>query len=394
MAQSSVVYLTPKGMILRENAPVQASRLLSILLRLNVRGRVSARQLADELEVSLRTIYRDIDALGAAGIPVYATRGRNGGFQLMDGYRTKLTGIGPDEAGALFLAGLPGAAADLGLGSVLAATQLKLLAALPPELRERAGRIRDRFHLDAPGWLRAADTPPHLVTVADAVWSQRRVDVRYERANRGIVDRTLEPLGLVLKGGTWYLVAQPGSDGHGPRTYRISRVRTAVVLDETFERPDGFDLATHWADYQREYEQRIFRATARIRLSADGRSLLFLIGTAAAHAGHAAMEPADSEGWARTTVPIESVRHAHHALMQLGADVEVLEPTELRELVEGSARAIAHRYVRPSDRGPGSTAGPGSEGGSGAGSAADADSAAGPGSAADVGAAGGASSPP
>jgi predicted DNA-binding transcriptional regulator YafY len=333
---------------------MQASRLLAILLRLNVRGRVSAQQLADEFEVSLRTIYRDIEALGAAGIPVYATRGRSGGFQLLDGYRTKLTGMSPDEADALFLAGLPGAAADLGLGSVLAATQLKLLAALPPELRERAGRIRDRFHLDAPGWLREADAPPHLVTVADAVWAQHQVRVRYERANRLVVERVLEPLGLVLKAGTWYVVASVAGDERGPRTYRVSRIRTAARLAEGFERPDGFDLETHWAVYQRDYERRIFRDTATIRVSEQGRSLLFLIGSAAARAGHQAMQPPDADGWMRTVVPIESVRHASHALMQLGAEVEVLEPAELRELVGASAQAMARRYADSSDAGGGS----------------------------------------
>ena len=347
-------------MIARDNGSVRASRLLSILLRLNVRGRVSAHQLADELEVSLRTIYRDIDALGAAGIPVYATRGRSGGFQLMDGYRTKLTGISPDEAAALFLAGLPGAAADLGLGSVLAATQLKLLAALPPELRERAARIRDRFHLDAPGWLREADAPRHLVTVADALWAQRRIEVRYERANRVVVDRVLEPLGLVLKAGSWYLVASAREDGRDPRTYRVSRIHTAAVRDEAFERPAGFDLQTHWADYQREYAQRLFRDTATIRLSADGRSLLFLIGSAAARAGQAAMQPPDPGGWARTVIPIESVRHAHHALLQLGADVEVIEPAELRALVAGSAQLMARRYSGSSAGGGGSAGAAGS----------------------------------
>jgi len=341
-------------MILRDNSAMRSSRLLAILLRLNVRGRVSAQQLAEELEVSLRTIYRDIDALGAAGIPVYATRGRSGGFALLDGYRTKLTGISPEEADALFLAGLPGAAADLGLGSVLAATQLKLLAALPPELRERAGRIRDRFHLDAPGWLREADAPMHLVSIADAVWSQRRVEVRYERANRAMVERVLEPLGLVLKAGTWYLVASVRDDDRGARTYRVSRVRAALVLDEEFRRPAGFDLEAHWSAYQRDYEQRIFKASATIRLSAEGRSLLFLIGTAAARAGHAAMEHPDADGWARTTVPIESVRHAQHALMQLGGDVEVLEPAELRALVASSARVMTRRYARSSAGGGGS----------------------------------------
>lgn len=323
---------------------MRATRLLSILLLLHTRGRVSAQQLAGELEISPRTVYRDIEALSAAGVPVYATRGRAGGFQLLDGYRTKLTGLTPDEADSLFLTGLPGAAADLGLGSTLAATQLKLLAALPPPLRERAARIRDRFHLDAPGWLREAEQVPYLPAVADAVWAQHRLRVRYERANRKVVDRVLEPLGLVLKAGAWYLVAAVPGDARPPRTYRLSRVHAAAVLDEEFERPAGFDLETHWTAYQRDYEQRVFRDTATIRLSAAGRQLLFLVGAATARAGHAAMSEPDADGWAVTTIPTESVRHAHHALLQLGAEVEVLAPDALRELMAASARALAECY--------------------------------------------------
>jgi predicted DNA-binding transcriptional regulator YafY len=338
---------------------VRASRLLSILLLLHTRGRVSAQQLADELEISLRTVYRDIEALGAAGIPVYATRGRAGGYALLEGYRTKLTGLTGDEADALFLAGLPGPAADLGLGEVLAATQLKLLAALPPQLRERAERIRDRFHLDAPGWLREAETPPHLAAVAEAVWTQRRVRTRYERSNRRVVERVLEPLGLVLKAGTWYLVAGVPASATGPRTYRISRVRSIAVLDETFDRPAGFDLQRHWADYQRDYEQRIFRDRATIRLSPAGRELLFLLGSATARAGLATIGEPDADGWARTTVPIESIRHAHHALLQLGAEVEVEEPAQLRELVHASALAMARRYDSGSSGGCAAGSGPG-----------------------------------
>lgn len=324
---------------------MRASRLLSIMLLLHVRGRVSATELAAELEVSLRTVYRDIDALVAAGVPVYATRGRAGGYQLLDGYRTKITGLQPDEADALFLAGLPGPASDLGLGSVLAATQLKLLAALPAELRERAVRIKDRFYLDAPGWLRENDAPAYLPLIAEAVWGERRLHVRYERSNRSVVDRVLEPLGLVLKAGTWYLVASAVPDHHGPRAYRVSRVHLAAALDAPFERPAGFDLERHWQDYQRGYQDRVYRERALVRLSPAGRELLFLLGTVAARAARAAMQPADAHGWARTTVPIESVRHASHALLQLGAEVEVLEPAPLRAEVAAIARRMAHRYV-------------------------------------------------
>ena len=229
----------------------------------------------------MRTIYRDVEALSAAGVPVYATRGRSGGIQLLDGYRTRLTGMTADEADALFLAGLPGAAADLGLGSVLAATQLKLLAALPPELRERAARIRDRFYLDAPGWLRETDAPPFLASVAEAVWTQHRLDVRYERANRAVADRVLDPLGLVLKAGTWYLVARrrrrprpahlPGLAGAcGGRARRdvraAGRLRPRGVLGRLPARLRG---------------ARLPRARRVVRLSPQGRELLFLIGTIA-----------------------------------------------------------------------------------------------------------------
>jgi predicted DNA-binding transcriptional regulator YafY len=325
---------------------MRASRLLSILLILSVRGRVSATQLAAELEVSVRTVYRDVEALSAAGVPVYATRGRHGGVQLLPGYRTRLTGMTADEADAMFLTGLPTAAADLGLGSVLAATQLKLLAALPPEFRERAARIRDRFHLDAPGWLRESDAPPYLATVAEAVWTQRRIEIRYERANRVVGERVLDPLGLVLKGGTWYLVAQPATDdGRGPRTYRVSRVLGAAVRDEEALRPDGFDLEQFWTEYQRGYEKRVYRDTAVIRLSSAGRELLFLVGAVPARRARAAMSEPDADGWTHTRLPIESVRHAQHALLQLGEHVEVLEPPELRRLIAETAAGLVRRYA-------------------------------------------------
>ena len=323
---------------------MRASRLLRIMLLLHTRGRVSARDLAAELEVSLRTVYRDVEALGTAGVPVYATRGRAGGFQLLDGYRTRLTGLTPDEADALFLAGLPDVAADLGLG--LATPDLKLLAALPPDLRERAGRVRDRFHLDAPGWLREPESPPFLPALAAAVWQERRVRVRYERSNRAVVDRVLEPLGLVLKGGAWYLVAAAGA-GVAPRAYRAARVHSAAVLDERFARPAGFRLADHWSAYQRDYEQRLFRGEATVRLSPAGRDLLFLVGSAATRAGHAAMGPPDAGGWCTTTIPIESERHAVHALLQLGADAEVLAPASLRTAVSAALADAAARYAEP-----------------------------------------------
>ena len=207
---------------------MRAARLVQLLLLLQVHGKLTASQLAERLEVSVRTIYRDLEALSAAGVPVFTEAGPGGGCMLVDGYRTRLTGLTADEAEALALAGLPGAAADLGLGTVLAAAQLKVDAALPPELRRRAVRVRERFHLDAPGWFHGSDDVPHLATLALGVWDERRVEIDYAKAHE-VVQRTVDPLGLVLKAGRWYMVAAVEDR---IRTYRVSRVRQATLRED------------------------------------------------------------------------------------------------------------------------------------------------------------------
>src|SRR5579863_2191249 len=199
---------------------MRASRLLSILMLLQTRGRMTAEALAEQFEVSIRTIYRDIDQLSAAEVPVYADRGPNGGFELLDGYRTKLTGLSPSEAATLFLAGLPGPAAELGLADILTTAQLKLTAALPEGARATAKRVSARFHLDPVGWFRGSEDARLLPTIANAVWSETWINLRYKRYT-GIVSRKLRPLGLVLKGGVWYIVALAGEQA---RTYRVSNI--------------------------------------------------------------------------------------------------------------------------------------------------------------------------
>lgn len=322
---------------------VRASRLVSLLLLLQTRGRMTAVELSEALEVSVRTVYRDVESLGAAGVPVYAERGPAGGYRLLDGYRTRLTGLTAGEAEALFLAGVPGPAAELGLGSVLATAELKLRAALPGDLADRGGRIRQRFHLDAPSWFREPEPTPHLAALAGAVWEDRRIRVRYRRWQQPRdVTRTLDPLGVVLKAGRWYLVAAAAGQ---VRTYRVGAILDLTVLDEPADRPAGFDLAASWQEHTERYESGVYRAEARVRMTVAALArTVHLFPPAMSRAAQDAAGAPDADGWLVTTVPIESIRHGHVEMLKLGAQVEVLAPAELRELLAGTAHALAALY--------------------------------------------------
>ncbi|WP_155348981.1 helix-turn-helix transcriptional regulator [Acrocarpospora pleiomorpha] len=323
---------------------MRASRLLSVLLLLQARGRMTAQQLADELEVSVRTIYRDVDSLHTAGIPLYGEAGHQGGYQLLDGFRTRLTGLTEQEAQALFLAGLPGPAAELGLGALAATAELKIEAALPPDLREGSRRIREHFHLDAPGWYHDGDQVPHLPAVAGALWNKRVIHVLYHRWREpSEVKRTLEPYGLVLKAGKWYLVARCEET---LRTYRVSQILDLQVTDETFTRPAGFDLATYWRDHLIDFRTRLIQGHAVVRLSPPGRERLTeTMSAQVINAVNETASPPDDLGWITATIPIESLIHAHGELLRLGAECEVLDPPALREKLATTAKALASRYA-------------------------------------------------
>lgn len=326
---------------------MRADRLVSLLLLLQNRGRMTAPELAAELEVSVRTVYRDVEALLASGVPVHAGRGPDGGYRLMDGYRTRLTGLTHTEAGALFLAGVPGPARDLGLGGVLATAQLKVRAALPAELAARTRLIEDRFHLDAPAWFRDADPVPYLAGLARAVWEQRVVRTRY-RSWRAEVERELRPLGVVLKGGIWYLAAVRTTGAGAVRTYRISRFLAVEVTDEPFVRPDDFDLAAYWARSSRRLESALHQEIAELRISPRAQRLLPMYFGAAGNralADAGAADPAD--GWLRITLAVESTSVAVGDLLRLGVDAEVLGPPALRQAVAETATVLAERYAPP-----------------------------------------------
>jgi predicted DNA-binding transcriptional regulator YafY len=322
---------------------MRASRLLSILLLLQTRGRMTADSLAAEFEVSVRTIYRDIDQLSAAGAPVYADRGRAGGFQLMDGYRTRLTGLTDAEAETLFLGGLSGPAAQMGFSGAVTTMQLKLLAALPPERQAAAERLAGRFHLDPLGWYQSADEAARLPAIAQAVWTSRRIAVRYD-SWKGEVTRELEPLGLILKAGLWYLTARPAEGKRRePRTYRVSNILDLTVGEATFERPAGFDLAVWWAETSGRFEAEIFTGSATLRLSREGRRRLARLGVEQSRIA-AQADAAAGDRMADVTVPIESVEHAAMDFQRLGAEAEVLAPPELRSAMREAALRLAALY--------------------------------------------------
>ncbi|RSN68689.1 helix-turn-helix transcriptional regulator [Actinomadura sp. WAC 06369] len=342
---------------------MRASRLISLVLLLQSRDRMTAAELARELEVSERTVYRDVEALSAAGVPVYAEQGRAGGYRLVAGYRTRLTGLSREEAEALFLSGLPGPAGDMGLADAVAAAELKVLAALPGPLRDAPARAGQRFHLDAPGWFHAPAPPPLLRGLAAAVWSDAEVELRYRRKD-GEVTRTADPYGLVLKNGTWYLVALV--DGRG-RTYRVDRIAAVAPTGATFDRDVDFDLAEYWREQADAFARSMLHEEITVRLGPEGMRRLRFAATehAVRRAVEAAGEP-DADGWRTTVLPVESLDVAATEMRILGADVEVLGPPELRARMAETAARLAALYARPGGgggRGDGGTCDGGSKDG-------------------------------
>jgi predicted DNA-binding transcriptional regulator YafY len=318
-----------------------ASRLLSLLMLLQSRGRMSAPALARRLEVSVRTVYRDIDSLSAAGVPVYGDAGRNGGYQLRDGWRTQLTGLTSGEARALFLAGLPGPAKALGMGEAAASAHLKLMAALPGDWQADAARVGSRFHLDPVDWFRDAAPADHLRDVAHAVWNEQRLRMRYESWTE-VVEREIEPLGLVLKAGAWYVVARRGRMA---RIYKLTNMHQVQLLEQHFKRPRDFHLAAYWEEATQRFEEGVYRDFATLRASAAGLKRLQGFSPVVAQAvQHSAAAPG-ADGWITVTVPIESIEHAAREMLKLGAEAEVIAPRELRERLRNSARAMLALYA-------------------------------------------------
>ncbi|MDI3387218.1 WYL domain-containing protein [Streptomyces sp. B-S-A8] len=322
---------------------MRAARLIKMVLLLQNRPSMTAAELAAELEVSERTVTRDAQALSEAGVPVYADRGRLGGYRLIGGYRTRLTGLARSEAEALFLSGVPGALREMGLEDAASAARLKVSAALLPSLRDASRSAAQRFHLDAPAWFREADPPELLPVIADAVRDDRRVTARYRRRDTE-TERELEPYGLILKAGVWYLCARVPEHG-AHRVYRIDRFTSVTPGPERFVRDEEFELPRFWEERAAQFARSILRAEAVLRLSPAGaRRLPYVTDPAAAReALDAAPEP-DGRGWVRIVLPVESDEVAYGQLIVLGAECEVLGPAALRDRFAETAARLGDLY--------------------------------------------------
>lgn len=324
---------------------MRAARLIKMVLLLQSRSSMTAAELARELEVSERTITRDAQALSEAGVPVYADRGRAGGYRLIGGYRTRLTGLARSEAEALFLSGVPTALREMGLEDAASAARLKVSAALLPSLSDASDTAAQRFHLDAPAWFKEPATPDLLADIADAVWDDRRISARYRR-REAEVERELEPYGLVLKAGVWYLCARVPDPGTF-RVYRIDRF-TVVTLDtHRFDRDEKFDLPGFWEEQAALFARSILQAEVVVRLTDRGvRQLPYAVDPVSVRDALETAAPPDTEGRVTLTLPVESYDVAYTQLLALGPEAEVLGPPELRvRFAEAAARAAGY-YVR------------------------------------------------
>lgn len=301
---------------------MRADRLLSILLLLQAHRRLTAGELARRLEVSERTIYRDMEALSGVGVPVLAERGNGGGWSLLDGYRTNLSGLTEAEVRALFLARPAKLLTDLGLQKAVDAAFLKLLATLPTIYRPGAEEVQRRVHLDPTGWRRSDEAFPFLPAIQEAVFSDRTLDLTYRRGDGATIERQVEPLGLVAKGNVWYLLARTEGE---VRTYRVSRVQQATVTNETFLRPADFDVAVAWEHSPAEFVQNLPRYPAKLRLETDHLPRLH-------HWRFARIDRVEGEenGWVGVTICFEVEEEACEYVLSLGPAVEVLEPGGLR----------------------------------------------------------------
>ncbi|MBL8160473.1 MAG: YafY family transcriptional regulator [Anaerolineae bacterium] len=316
---------------------MRADRLLSIMLILQAQGKTTTFALAETLEVSRRTILRDIEALSIAGVPIHAEAGHGGGVYLDEHYRVTLTGLKEAEVRALFVSTRAGPLRDVGLEQAAEATLLKLFAALPSLHRREAGRMQQRIHLDPAWWWHRGKTLPHLETLRAAVFDDVCVKVRYERGDGEIVERIVEPYSLVAKASVWYLIARRNDE---LRTYRVSRFAAVELLDTHFERDEAFDLAQYWHNHTTEFVANMPYFAFTVRLPTA--RLQFLNWYASERYTIRDTSPDGTQ--LVLDLRLSSLEEARMLVLGLGTDAEIIEPDALREAVVLQAQQIVAKF--------------------------------------------------
>ncbi|RHX88679.1 helix-turn-helix transcriptional regulator [Leptospira stimsonii] len=314
---------------------MRADRLLSILLQLQAKGRISSKDLARKLEVSERTIHRDMEALSASGVPVFAERGSKGGWELSQGYRTNLTGMKKEEIFSMILTSSTRIASDLGRKKEFDSAFMKFMASLPAAYQEEAEMIRQRIHIDGAGWGNWKEEFPFLPLLQEAVWENRKVILRY-KSDEASKKRIVLPLGLVAKGKVWYLIAKYGKEF---RTFRISRILEAQ-LGETFERPKKFDLEKHWQESTQEFFSKLPSYSVSLKIKNNELEHFRKF----AYSYILEYSKID-DTWVRASVNFETKEWAQHNILGFANRVIVIEPKELREAIKASASAILESYL-------------------------------------------------
>lgn len=321
---------------------MRADRLLSILMLLQDRGRLTAQELAGELEVSERTIYRDMVSLSAAGVPVYAERGPGGGCSLVESYRTNLTGLTRDEVRALFMLSVPAPLAELGVDEDLKAALLKLSVALPEVFRQEGRIAQKRIHLDSSVWFQEKQHIPHIRTIQQALWDDRRINLTYRLAFDAQVEHVIEPYGLVAKSNVWYLVFSREGDIF---VLKLMDVLDAKLCDENFTFPSNFDLAKFWTNWCTDHENNRPQFTVLVRMKPEMLQMLKLFQDSIIQDEHEGLIPND-DGWYKLTFQFETFEEARKRLLNFGGAVEVLKPEALRRSIQDYAHQIQMVYNR------------------------------------------------
>ncbi len=321
---------------------MRADRLISIVMLLQTRERMTADEISRELEVSPRTIYRDITSLNSAGIPIYTDRGPGGGIALLESYRTSLTGMSEDEAKALFMMSIPQALVELGFGQKLKSAFLKLSVALPPQQQMVQMHTQQRIYLDSTPWTQKDEPAPHIGIIHQAVWQDKLVRLVYQGSFDTKIEAEIEPLGLVAKMNTWYLV---GKDRGYFRVIKIADILQVQTLTQSFNRDAEFDLATFWKEWCKASQERRSVYIVQIKVAPELRSKLHLYLGEAAKYTISDTEPGDGGGWSVVTIVYENFFRARESILNFGNAAEVLEPEALKLSVIDFAKHIIDFYL-------------------------------------------------